>query len=228
MQPEEYDVLDRHGKIKLLDIMGDELSIVNAARICTGSESHEMTDRDLTLLKYLIDNKHTSPLEMVKLKFYVKCPIFVARQWLRHRTISVNEKSQRYCDMSDTLDFYIQNTYRKQDTKNRQSSIARDYDPNDLTDGYCKKEIENICTQVYTMYKQFINMGICREQARMILPLCTMTEFIFIQDLHNLLHFIELRAHPNAQKEIQEYAYVIRDKIIKDHFPNIYKFVFTK
>lgn len=201
----------RDGYINLIESMGDDLRIVNAARKSFANESKEFTEKDRTLLKYLWDNDHTSPFEMVEFLFEIKAPLFVVRQWQRHRSWSywsVNEVSRRYT--SKNLDFYYPNEWRRQAEDNKQSSEGKfkfsmsqkfDYTLWDLVD-YCVK-----------VYKELLKRGLCREQARMVLPQNMMVEFVGKVDLKNLMDFLRLRLHPHAQWEIQEYARAIVELI---------------
>ena len=200
-------ILD-HGYIALLDHMGTDIDIVNAARISFDKASQLFDDDDRKLLNYLYFHNHTSPFEMVEFKFVVKCPLFVARQWMRHRTWSYNEVSRRYTD--EDFSFYDpqMNWIRKQAKSNRQASeesgdfsILEQLDFMGATDSGIIR------------YNSLIDAGVCREQARMVLPQSMYTKFIAKVDLSNLLHFIELRMEPNAQWEIQQYSEAIIEMI---------------
>ena len=193
-----------NGYVELLDHMGDDLAIVNAARKSFGSESQAWEDRDTSLLRYLYDNKHSSPFEMVEFKFAVKCPLFVARQWHRHRTWSYNEVSRRYT--SDGLDFHLPRQLRLQDSDNKQASSGTL--DTELSVGLELDIVHALNTCVDT-YENLIAYGVCREQARMVLPQSMMVEMVAKVDLKNLLDFLRLRLHPHAQWEIQQYARAI-------------------
>lgn len=200
------------GYIALLDHMGTDIDIVNAARKSFNRESNFFDDKDRKLLRYLWENKHTSPFEMVEFKFAVKAPMFVARQWMRHRTWSYNEVSRRYTE--DNLHFYVpnQSNIRKQSTSDRQASI--DWVDEDGVDqlmgwfGICGNS-----TMCEEQYYELLKYGVCREQARMVLPQSLYTEFVAKVDLSNLLHFLELRVDKHAQWEIQQYALAIIEMI---------------
>lgn len=202
-------VLD-HGYVKHLDHLGDDTRIVEAARVSTNSGSKgEVADK--RLLKYLYDHNHTSPFEQVCMVFEIKMPIFVARQILRHRTFKVNELSGRYTEMPE--DFYVPNVIRVQDSKNKQSSVpSPDFDPQPLAD------IEFVSRAAVTTYKKMLAMGVCREQARMILPLNMYSVVVLQADLNNLLKFFKLRIHEGAQWETQEYAKAMAC-LTAHHFP---------
>ena len=209
-------VLD-NGFVEILDVMGDDLAIVNAARKSFNRESKKWTKKDATLLKYMWDEGHTSPFEMVEFKFAVKAPLFVVRQWHRHRTWSYNEVSRRYT--SDGLDFYYPKVWRKQSKDNKQSSHGSAIA--DLNE-YCDMKLNNICANAYSQYTQLIFLGICREQARMVLPQNMMVEMVAKVDLSNLIKFLKLRNHPHAQWEIQEYARAI-EVLIDEYVPKTMK-----
>lgn len=210
----EHSVLD-HGYIRLIDYMGDERSIVQAARVSYGKGTKKKLDDD-NLIKYLIRHRHTSPLEMCEIVLHIKLPIFVARHWIRHRTASVNEYSARYSILDS--EFYIPDVLYKQSTKNKQGS-------GDPLDVFTAHEILDIlkrdCNKSFDNYDFYLDQGLSREIARIGLPLSTYTQWYWKIDLHNLLHFLNLRMRDNAQQEIREYAFVIND-IIKQWVPNVW------
>lgn len=209
-------VLD-NGYVNLKSHMGDDLQIVNAARKSFARESDEFTNRDRKLLKYLYVNRHTSPFEMVEFLFEVKAPLFVVRQWRTHRTWSYNEVSRRYT--SKDLDFHYPQSWRLQDTDNKQSSNGEHYHGkmwHTMLKANTNSAIES--------YNTMIENGVCREQARMILPQNMMVELVAKTDLHNLIHFLRLRLHSHAQWEIQEYARAIV-KLIEPVVPETMKLI---
>lgn len=187
-----------HGFVELLNHMGDDNTIVSAARVSYLGET-KGAEKDAALIKYLLENKHTSPFEQVEFQFMVKCPIFIARQWHRHRTWSYNEVSRRYT--SEQIDFHIPAVLRKQSTDNKQMSAGNLGDDGDLI-----FEMTDMTQKCYELYQMLIDKGVAREQARMILPQNMYTSFYAKTDLHNLFHFIELRNHPHAQMEMRDYA----------------------
>lgn len=196
-------VLDK-GFVELLAHMGDDNTVVNSARVSYLGESKGI-EQDTKLIKYLIKNRHTSPFEQVEFQFMVKCPIFVARQWHRHRTWSYNEVSRRYT--SEDIDFYIPSELRAQSNHNKQMSEGIIED-NSLLSG-----IEMHCNISFDLYNILVAAGVAREQARMILPQNMYTKFYAKVDLHNLLHFLGLRNHSHAQEEIKAYASAIESLI---------------
>ena len=184
--------------------------MVNAARVSYGKFVTTLSARDEQLVKYLVEHDHTSPFEHNQLSFRIKAPIYVVRQWMRHRMNSYNEISYRY--VKSALEFYVPTVWRDQDTKNRQGSIGGAENP-----AYTQKFQDGlkVITQVY---EDLLAQGVCREQARGILPVCTYSEFIFTCNLHSLMHFIKLRTHPGAQYEIRTYAQAMA-VMAREHFP---------
>jgi thymidylate synthase (FAD) len=188
-------VLD-HGYVIVLDWMGSDQAIADAARTCTGS-GRDGTD----LIRYLWRHQHTSPFEMCELKILAKMPIFVARQWVRHRTASINEVSARYSELPG--EFYIPAQFKVQDTKNRQGSA----DPLDEElNAQLRAELVEHCERAEALYQRMLVAGVARELARLGLPLNTYTSWVWKIDLKNLLHFLTLRCDAHAQAEIRAYA----------------------
>ena len=213
--PQEHvKVLDGQGWVGLIDHLGTESTIVNAARVSFGKLKSEMDERDVKLLEYLIDNRHTSPLEHIVFTFSIHCPLFVRGQWHRHRTWSYNEISRRYTEID--MEFYTPQQLRRQAENNRQASIA---DP-DFDSSALVAEIDAHNKHCMALYEKLLNSGVCREQARSVLPQNMMVTFWGTVDLSNLLHFLELRDSEHAQWEIREYAMAIK-KLIKPYIPNV-------
>jgi thymidylate synthase (FAD) len=214
-------VLD-HGFVRLIDWMGDDKRIVEAARISYKSPS-KGDEQDRKLLEYLWKNKHTSPFEMIKVAFNIKLPIFVMRQYVRHRMQNLNEVSARYTQLPN--EFYIPKEWRKQDTKNKQGSVQTE-NWNPYVDGTyvldddnkATNQFKTHCLTSYDLYQRMIESGISREMARMVLPVNVYTEIYCCWDMKNLLHFIKLREDNHASWEIQEYARAIKS-ICKELFP---------
>ncbi|WP_265033035.1 FAD-dependent thymidylate synthase [Wolbachia endosymbiont (group A) of Sicus ferrugineus] len=213
---EEHKVLD-HGFIRVVDYMGSDSAIVQAARVSYGKGTKQIS-QDEALIKYLMRHHHTTPFEMCEIKFHVKLPIFVARQWIRHRTANMNEYSARYSILDN--EFYIPKPEQvaKQSDNNKQGS-------GEAFDSGTSKEIMDSLTNdsnsVYSHYEKFIEQGLAREIARTNLTLNYYTQFYWKIDLHNLLHFLKLRADKHAQYEIRVYAEVMLD-IIKKWVPLAY------
>ena len=198
-------VLD-HGKIEPIDPMGNDLSISNAARVLK-EEWRELEDPKL--IKYMLKHGHTSPFEHVTFTFYVKAPIFVIRQWHRHRTWSFNEVSGRYTRLPKEQYLVKQSQIGTQSTTNHQS---RDFNENPYSTDI--QEIIEYCNAiVYDKYDELLHLGCPRELARTVLNFNQYTEMYATVDLHNLLHFLKLRDDEHAQYEIQVYAQAIKDLI---------------
>lgn len=213
---EEHKVLD-HGFIRVVDYMGSDSSIVQAARVSYGKGTKQIS-QDEALIKYLMRHHHTTPFEMCEIKFHVKLPIFIARQWIRHRTANVNEYSARYSILDN--EFYIPKPEQvaKQSDNNKQGS-GEAFDPD--TSKEIIDSLTNDSNLVYSHYEKFIEQGLAREIARTNLTLNYYTQFYWKIDLHNLLHFLKLRADKHAQYEIRVYAEVMLD-IIKKWVPLAY------
>lgn len=207
-----YPILNK-GFIRLVDCMPRIISpeawhlkcdsaIVQAARVSFGQGLKDKTT-DTKLIQYLLRHKHTSPFEMVKFKFHVKAPIFVQRQWFRHRMSNFNEISGRYTKLEP--DFYIPSFVGKQSKLNKQASdtsnMLDDKKTKQLFDQYLGTTVNQ-----YRLYNELISQGVAKETARICLPLNMYTEFYWCVDLHNFFNFIKLRTAPGAQPEIKEYA----------------------
>ncbi|MGE0206238.1 MAG: FAD-dependent thymidylate synthase [Candidatus Babeliales bacterium] len=209
-----YTKLDPLGdgisSVELIRISGSDLDIVNAARVSYGKVSTEVSDRDKNLIKFLMEHRHTSPFEHNQLSFRIKAPIYVVREWMRHRMNSFNEISYRF--VKAKVEFYIPQKWRFQDTINKQSSVGA-FSDEQLHEKY-KKTLE----MAYAAYEELLEQGVCREQARGLLPVCIYTEFIFTCNLHSLMHFMKLRLGKGAQQEIRAYAYALL-KLADPHFP---------
>ena len=213
--PENHvKVLDGQGWIGLIDHLGTESTIVNAARVSFGKIKTEMDERDVKLLEYLIANKHTSPLEHMVFTFSIHCPLFVRGQWHRHRTWSYNEISRRYTEVD--MEFYTPAALRRQAASDRQASVADpEFDGTALQESIRKHNLDSLA-----LYENLLAAGVCREQARGVLPQNMMVTFWGTVDLSNLLHFLDLRDSEHAQYEIREYAIAIK-KLIKPIVPNV-------
>ena len=192
--------IHKHGFIHLLGHYGDDTTIANAARVSYTGQQPKTKDR--ALLRYLMRHKHTSPFEMVMFQFYVKAPIFIARQWMRHRTGKYNEQSGRYVTLADNL--FLPDTIHYAPTENKQGRGEVHEQSQSL-----RNAIAIQYESAKELYHVLLSQGVCPEQARMVLPVAQYTEFVFEMDLHNLLHFLKLRLDPHAQKEIRDYAEAI-------------------
>jgi thymidylate synthase (FAD) len=200
-----------HGYVALLEVMGSDETIVDSARI---SYDRRGKSEDRGLIRYLLRNRHTSPFEMGVMRFEVKMPIFVARQWIRHRTASLNEVSARYTQLPNEM--FIPEIFASQSEDNKQ---GRDND--DVWEDY-HMEVDDLHMKSYSLYEAMLNDGVTRELARGVLPLNIYTKFVWKMDLHNLMHFLDLRLDPHAQKEIRDFAEVI-EKLVATCFPITYE-----
>jgi len=212
--PAHVRVLGGQGWVGLVSHMGDETTIVNAARVSFGKRRDSMNERDIVLLKYLLDNQHTSPLEHIAFTFIIHCPLFIRSQWHRHRTWSYNEVSRRYTSVD--LECYVPTEVREQAETNRQASI----DPVRVDQTQARELIAAHNQASMDLYNRLLEEGVCREQARGILPQNLMTTFWATVDLHNLLRFLELRDSEHAQWEIRQYAVAIKE-LVKPYVPNL-------
>jgi len=209
----EIKVLDK-GFVRLIDRMGRDESIVQAARVSYGKGT-KSTSEDRGLIRYLMRNSHTSPFEMIQTKWHIKTPIFIARQWLRHRTASVNEMSLRYSEATD--EFYVPSEDRIQSqSKNNKQGSGEALD--NTIQAQFFDELESIHSTAFKSYEQLNNLGVARELSRILLPVSLYTEFYWSMNLRNLFHFLKLRLDAHAQYEIRVYAEAIFS-IIKEIFP---------
>jgi thymidylate synthase (FAD) len=214
----EFRVLD-HGFVRLVDYMGGDARIVQAARVSYGTGTKTVRE-DKKLINYLLRNEHMSPFEQVIFTFHLKMPIFVARQWVRHRTARMNEISGRYSVMEN--EFYLppEKDIRFQSTHNRQGSSEEDV-PSELQ-GQVLDILTKSYNKAYEGYQKLIDNAISREISRIILPLSLYTQMYWQIDLRNLLHFIKLRSEVHAQKEIRVYAEVLGN-IVKIVTPYVWE-----
>ena len=197
---------DDIGFVELVDAVGDDLTVVNSARVSFGKQKAKLEKRDEKLIKYLIKHKHTSTLEHCFVTFRVKVPLFVRSQHHRHRTWSYNEISRRYTDFD--IEFYEPSAFRTQHKSNRQASNTEELiDP--VIESW-QYEASDCITMHHDaslkLFNELIEAGVCREQARGILPQNMYTEYYASANLNNILKFIDLRTHEGAQWEIQEMA----------------------
>lgn len=197
-----FPVLGGVGEVVLQDYMGSDDAIVSAARTSYGNGTKTKRE-DAALIDYLIRNEHWSPVEQVVLKFRMKMPIFIARQFIRHRTARLNEVSARYSELPDN--FYVPTVWRMQDTKNKQGSVAAPLNHERIT-----KLVADHSKKSYELYQLLLNEeNVAREMSRMVLPLNIGTAWVWQMDLRNLFNFLKLRLDNHAQLEAQEYAKVI-------------------
>tara|TARA_Y100000996_G_scaffold315263_1_gene251466 strand:- start:1555 stop:2226 length:672 start_codon:yes stop_codon:yes gene_type:complete len=202
----EIHDIDTYGFVRLVDRMGDDMSVVRAARVSYGNES-KGEKADEKLIHYLMKHNHGTPFEHIVFTFHIKCPIFVARQWFRHRIGSFNEISGRYTEL-DT-EFFVPQLFRENKTSNHQASIEGDFSD---------EETQSMMSEwIYALeiaestYQSLLEKGVAREQARAILPVGTYTEFYWTVNLRSLFNFIRLRTADDSQAEMREYAEKIQE-----------------
>lgn len=214
----KFRVLD-DGFVCLVDVMGDDGSVVQAARVSYGAGTRKVSD-DRTLIRYLMRHRHTTPFEMAEIKLLVRVPMDCWRQWIRHRTANVNEYSTRYSIAIDAAQQTRPEEWRSQAATNRQGSgepLRRD-----IGEKLSEQERE-LQAHAKRIYDERLEAGVAREQARKDLPLATYTEAYWKVDLHNLLHFMSLRMDAHAQQEIRDYAATIGTEIVKPLFPLVWE-----
>lgn len=226
---EPLEVLD-HGFVRVIDYMGDDSAVVQAARVSYGTGTKKVsTDRGL--IRYLLRHRHTTPFEMCEIKYHMKMPIFVARQWIRHRTANVNEYSARYSILDNEFYMPTDDQLAMQSSDNRQGRAG-------VLSGEEAARVKQLLLEdsarAYDHYEEMLNEradgsiidesrdGFARELARMNLPLNFYTQWYWKTDLHNLLHFLSLRADSHAQYEIRVFAEAML-KTVKAWVPNTYE-----
>lgn len=203
------------GFIRVVDYMGSDEAIVQAARVSYGKGTKKVSE-DRGLIRYLMRNQHTSPFEMCEIKLHVRVPMDTWRQWIRHRTANVNEYSTRYSIAIDAMEVTHPDQWRKQSADNKQGSSGF---IDEIKGAEFTKEEAELQKIVRDVYNKRLSEGIAREQARKDLPLSTYTEAYWKVDLHNLLHFLELRMDSHAQYEIRCYAETIGREIVSKWCP---------
>jgi thymidylate synthase (FAD) len=213
-----FKVLD-DGFVRVIDYMGNDGAVVQAARVSYGAGTKRVSD-DRGLIRYLMRHMHTTPFEMCELKLHVRAPMDVWRQWIRHRSASVNEYSTRYSVAIDAAQSTPASEWRSQSQENRQGSGA--YLPIEIGDELTTAEVE-LQRLARTVYERRLELGVAREQARKDLPLSTYTEAYWKIDLHNLLHFLGLRMDKHAQQEIRAYAETIGHEVVARWTPMVWQ-----
>ncbi|HCT52313.1 MAG TPA: FAD-dependent thymidylate synthase [Balneola sp.] len=213
------EVDDNECFVKLIQYMGDDLSIVNAARVSMNKRSSEMRSKDERLIKYLFEHEHTSPFRHQYLTFHIKAPLFVLRQWQKHQVgCSFNEQSFRYVSPQKKVWKPSEWRCKPVDTIKQGSSVPVP----DIIAQEVNKLYEDNVEAIIKTYDKLLELGICKEQARMILPLSTITEVWWTASLQATLHFLDLRLEKTAQKEIQFYAQKVA-QITKSKYPIAFK-----
>jgi len=202
-----------HGFVELIDVLGDDQAIVNAARTSYDKGTKKVSST-AQLLRYLMRHRHSGPLEFGEVVFRIRCPLFVARQWFRHRTGSYNEVSLRY---SEAVEEYYKPDHEWITTQDRRNRQAR---TNQEIEGsvQIREQMDKDARELLNHYEGYLNQGVAREIARINLPLSLYTTFCYKSDLRNLLNFFTLRTDSHAQFEIREYAQIMV-KMVEEHFP---------
>lgn len=215
----EYLVLD-NGSVRLIEHMGSDVDIVNAARVSFAASQLEMDDKAKGLINFLLTNKHATPFEHVIFKFYIKCPIFVAREWFRHRWSSFNEMSMRYY-VPDVIHYYLPNSkaVRQQVGKPGHYSfeLIKDKDIHVKT----IQIMQDAYNFADSAYRKLLELGLAKEVARSVLPVGQYTEFIWTVNARSLMNFLSLRNDSHAQQEIKEFAKII-EQIFAEVLPVTY------
>jgi|TARA_B100001105_G_scaffold192179_1_gene156244 thymidylate synthase (FAD) len=199
------------GFVRLVDSMGGDDAIVQAARVSYGKGTSKVS-QDRGLIRYLMRHRHTTPFEMVEFKFHCKMPIFVARQWVRHRTANINEYSLRYSEARDEFYYPDPKHIQLQSALNKQGRAGKI--PKKLTDKVIQY-FKEISERSFEMYQELNEAGLARELIRAILPVNLYTEWYWKNDLHNLLHFISLRSDSHAQYEIRVFSDAMAESVQK-------------
>lgn len=223
---QRFPLGDGIGKVELLDAMGDDLAIVNDAKQSYDRHSQHFGEKEQGLLSFLLTNNHTSPLRGSVLRFHVKAPLFIARQWWKHVVactyvddqLGWNEKSFRYCQAKDN-EYYAPLVFRTQSTNNKQASNG-EIDAQHKASALYSRAV-GIAVESYV---NLIEMGVAKEQARAVLPACLYTSFTWTCSLQALLHFIALRQEDGAQYEIQQYAKALTE-LAASRFPHVFALV---
>lgn len=207
----QHKVLD-HGFVRLDGQMGDDLSVVNAARVSFGVTKTELDDADIGLIKFLMRERHGTPFEHNAFRFHVKCPIFVAREWFRHRIGSFNELSGRYKEIPTVGYVPAPESIRTQVGKPGSYTFEQ-------VDDYLAFEtimqIEQAYNEAFARYEKLLVWGIAKEVARMVLPVGTYTEFFWTVNARSLMNFLSLRLDASAQYEIREFAVAVKDIFVE-------------
>ena len=213
---------DGIGSVEYISHMGNDLSVVNAARVSFGAEKEDLDERDQKLINYLMEHNHTSPFEHCAITMRFTVPLFIRSQHHRHRTWASNEISRRYTSVD--MQFYAPSKFRTQHKSNRQASNNDLIDPT-INSSYLLHGTDSASSALskhhsasLSLYNGMIAAGVCREQARGVLPQNLYTQYYGTVNLHNLLKFVSLRIHKGAQWEIQQVARACLD-IAKKHFP---------
>jgi thymidylate synthase (FAD) len=207
-------VLD-HGFVRLDSAMADDLSVVNSARVSFGRRKTEMDDSDAGLIRFLMRDRHGTPFEHNSFRFHVRCPIFVAREWFRHRVGSFNEFSMRYARATD--DFYVPETDDVRSQVGKPGAYSFEPVDPELADA-TREEIQAVYETAYATYESLVERGVARELARAVLPVGAYTEFFWTVNARALMNFVSLRNAETAQREIRRYAEAV-ERFLAEKMP---------
>jgi len=211
---DRIDVLD-HGFVRLDAAMADDLSVVNAARVSFGRRRDAMDERDEGLIRFLVRDRHGTPFEHNSFRFHVRAPIFVTREWMRHRMSSFNEFSLRYAKATD--DFYVPEAEDVRTQVGKPGAYTFDQVDPDLAE-QTREELRRVYESAYDAYARLVDQGVAREVARSVLPVGAYTEFYWTVNARSLMNFVSLRAAETAQREIRRYADAIEHFFVR-HMP---------
>jgi thymidylate synthase (FAD) len=211
-------VLD-HGFVRLDGVMADDLSVVNSARVSFGRRVTELADADVGLIKFLMRERHGTPFEHNSFRFHVRCPIFVAREWFRHRIGSFNEFSMRYAKATD--DFYVPAPEDVRTQVGKPGAYTFETVEPELAES-TRETFESVYRTAYAAYEELVEAGVAREVARCVLPVGAYTEFFWTVNARALMNFVSLRAAETAQREIRRYAEAV-ESFLAEKMPVTYQ-----
>ena len=210
-------VLD-HGFVRLDDLMASDLSVVNGARVSFARRKEEMDDADAGLIRFLMRDRHGTPFEHNAFRFHIRCPIFVAREWMRHRVGSFNEFSLRYAKATD--DFYVPDAEDVRSQVGKPGAYTFETVEPDLAE-HTRDALREVYEHAYSTYERLVEAGVAREVARSVLPVGAYTEFYWTVNARSLMNFVSLRAAETAQREIRRYAEAV-ERFLELHMPITY------
>jgi thymidylate synthase (FAD) len=210
-------VLD-HGFVRLDGAMADDLSVVNGARVSFARRKEEMDDSDEGLIRFLMRDRHGTPFEHNSFRFHIRCPIFVAREWMRHRVGSFNEFSLRYAKASD--DFYVPEADDVRSQVGKPGAYSFEPVPDDVAET-TREQLQAVYDAAYRTYQELVELGVARELARCVLPVGAYTEFYWTVNARSLMNFLSLRNAETAQREIRRYAEAC-ERFLEEKMPVTY------
>jgi thymidylate synthase (FAD) len=207
-------VLD-HGFVRLDGVLADDLSVVNAARVSFARRKEVMDESDEGLIRFLLRERHGTPFEHNSFRFHVRCPLFVAREWFRHRVGSFNEFSMRYARATD--DFYVPEPEDVRSQVGKPGAYSFEPVDDELAER-TRAELQDVYDHAYATYERLVEAGVARELARSVLPVGAYTEFYWTVNARSLMNFVSLRAAESAQREIRRYAEAV-ERFLAEHMP---------